>query len=134
MPRVPKEESYQKQLKALQLRLAARTYKEIADALGYANESVAYKAVHSAMKKTLREPAQELRDIETDRVDKALSAVWPRVIKGDDKAIHTFLRLSDHKSKLLGLYAPTQTDITSGGEVIKGYTILANPDQWDDGK
>lgn len=129
-----KELTYQNQLKSLQLRLAGRTYDEIAQAIGWKNRSAAFKAVATAMKNTLREPSDQLRNMETDRIDKALSAIWPRVIKGDDKAIQTFLRLSEQRSKLLGLYAPTQTDLTSGGEVIKGYTILANPDMWDNDK
>jgi hypothetical protein len=134
MPKPTKEEIYQKQLKALQLRLAGRNYDEIAAALQYANRSVAWKAVKNAMTKTLREPADQIRDMETDRLDKALAGIWTRVIKGDDRAIQTFIRLSEQRAKLLGLYAPTQTDITSGGEVIKGYTILANPDMWDEDK
>ena len=134
MPKPTKEETYQKQLKALQLRLAGRNYDEIAAALQYANRSVAWKAVKNAMTKTLREPADQIRDMETDRLDKALAGIWTRVIKGDDRAIQTFIRLSEQRAKLLGLYAPTQTDITSGGEVIKGYTILANPDMWDEDK
>lgn len=29
---------------------------------------------------------------------------------------------------------PASVDVTSGGEKIKGYTVLANPDLWDESK
>ncbi len=112
MPRVPKEVSFQRQLTALQLRLAGRTYEEIRQAIGYASASAAYGAVMSAMKKTLREPADEIRTIELDRIDKALASIWPAVLKGHLGSIAAFVKLSEHRSKIVGLYAPTKTTIT----------------------
>lgn len=132
MPRTPKEELYQKHMTALQLRLAGRSYEDIRQACGYASLASAYHAVGAAMKRTLREPADSLRELEQDRIDKALAAIWKNVLAGHLGAIQTFLRLSERRARLLGLDAPVQQDITSGGEVIKGYTILANPDMWDE--
>jgi len=132
MPRVPKEQSYLNHLTALQLRLAGRSYEDIRVACGYKSVGSAYAAVESAMKKTLREPASRIRELEQERIDKALASIWKNVLAGHLGAVQTFIRLSERRARLLGLDEPVKQDITSGGEVIKGYTILANPDMWDE--
>jgi hypothetical protein len=40
------------------------------------------------------------------------------------------LRCQERRAKLLGLDKPTQHDVTSGGQPIKGY-IGVSPDDWD---
>ena len=47
----------EKQGQALELRMAGRTWREIAEALGYASHSGAIEAVRVALQKTVEEPA-----------------------------------------------------------------------------
>jgi AraC-like DNA-binding protein len=99
-----------KQALALKLRQAGTSYEEIAQVVGYRSASGAYNAVRSAMKKTLQEPADELRRVELARLDAAQAGIWSKVLAGDIKSIHAFLKISERRSRLLGLDAPVVLD------------------------
>ena len=66
-------EAIEKQRKALELRKAGVGYVAIAKQLGYAGPSSSFKAVNSALKRTLQEPADEVRRLELERLDALLS-------------------------------------------------------------
>lgn len=89
---------------ALELRLAGFTYTQIAEKLGYSSRPAAFKAVMNAMKRTLREPAEKVRELELDRLDELLKGLWfyrSRVDYTD-----RILKIMERRSKLLGLDAP----------------------------
>lgn len=96
----------ERQKQALRLRQAGVSYPDIAEALGYKHPSGAAKAVSSALKKTLREPADELRQLELTRLDTMLFAIWPYVRAGNAEFIDRALKIMDARAKLLGLYPP----------------------------
>jgi hypothetical protein len=98
--------AHDRHLAALELRKAGATYQMIADQLGYAHAKGAHKAVESALKATLREPAEAVRELELVRLDAMLLALWRRVQQGDERAINTALRIDERRAKLLGLEAP----------------------------
>lgn len=110
-------EAVNRQRQALELRLAGKQYVEIAEALGYANHSGAYRAVQTALKKTLQEPADEVRKLELSRLDTLLSELWEK----NDRPIYVdrILRIMERRSKLLGLDAPEKHDLTTAGEPIR---------------
>ena len=95
--------AHERHLQALELRKAGVTYEVIAGQLGYANASGARKAVVSALKATLREPAAELRELELARLDAMLLPLWRPVQAGDEKAIDRALRIMERRARLLGL-------------------------------
>ncbi len=95
--------SHERKLQALELRKAGVSYQVIAEQLGYSGASGAFAAVKAALRDTLREPAQELRELELSRLDAALLAVWRRVQAGDEKAIDRMLAIMKRRSELLGL-------------------------------
>lgn len=107
-----------KQRQALELRKAGVSYAEIATRLGYRSGSGAHAAVGAALKKTLQEPADELRKLEVERLDAMLLAIATQVRQGNHGAIDRALRIMERRAKLLGLDAPTRQDVTSGGEKI----------------
>jgi hypothetical protein len=102
---------HDRQLQALALRKDGRDYRYIANQLEYAGPSGAYQAVMTALKETLREPAEEVRALELDRLDCMLAAIWPQALSGDLKAIDSTLRLMDRRARFLGLDAPVRVDI-----------------------
>jgi hypothetical protein len=79
--------------------------------LGYAGPSGAYQAVIGALRETLREPAEQVRTLELERLDAMLEAVWRAALSGDLKAIDAVLKLMDRRSRYLGLDAPQRIDI-----------------------
>ena len=98
------------QADALRLRLQGKSYQQIADELGYATPSGAHQAVKKALARTVQEPADELRKVESDRMDAMLSYMWPRVEKGDPRAVEVAMKLAERRAKLLGLDAPEQIE------------------------
>ena len=108
-------QAHERHLQALELRKAGATYQAIAEQLGYAHGKSAYKAVASALRATLREPAAGVRELEVARLDSALLAVWRRVQAGDDKAIDRLLRISERRAKLLGLDAAIRKELSGPG-------------------
>jgi hypothetical protein len=99
-----------KQARALELRKAGYSFDSIAARLGYANGGGAYKAVEAGLKATLQEPADELRQLEIERLDTMLVALWPKVKKGEHGAIDRALKVSERRASLIGLDAPTRID------------------------
>jgi len=102
--------AHDRHLQALELRKAGATYQAIADQLGYASPHGAHAAVASALKATLREPAEALRELELVRLDSALLGIWRRVQSGDYKAIDRLVRIMERRAKLLGLDTPRRTE------------------------
>lgn len=105
-------QAHDRHLQALELRKAGATYQMIADQLGYASPKGAHKAVRSAMRETLREPAEAVRELEALRLDAALLAIWRRVTKGDDKAIDRLLGIMKRRMELFGLAAPRRQEFS----------------------
>lgn len=69
-----------------------------------------------ALKKTLQEPADEVRMLEVERLDSLLNGLWQR--RHVPEITDRILRIMERRAKLLGLDAPVRSDVTSGGEVL----------------
>ncbi|HEU0165670.1 MAG TPA: hypothetical protein VFQ54_11555 [Thermomicrobiales bacterium] len=104
----------------MELRKSGMSFQEIADDLGYANASGAYKAVMAALKKTLQEPTDELRHLELNRLDVMLSSLWPAIIAKNQytpRTVEVALKVMDRRAALLGLDAPQKREDTQRVEV-----------------
>lgn len=110
-----KIKAHERHLAALELRKAGASYQTIAERLGYRSSSGAHKAVSSALKATLREPADELRELEVTRLDAALLAIWRRVQSGDERAIDRLLGIMKRRAALLGLDRPARRELSGPG-------------------
>ena len=84
------------------------TFEAIAEQLKYAGPAGSYKAVMSALTRTLQEPADELRKVELERIDAMWEKVWWQIKSGDHKAVNVLLKLMDRRAKLLGLDMPAK--------------------------
>ena len=114
-------EATERQRQALELRKSGASFESIARTLGYKGRSSAYRAVMAALRKTLQEPADELRKLELNRIDVALLGIWKLVRVGHLQAIDRFVKLAERRAKLVGLDAPTKwapTDPTGEKEYI----------------
>jgi len=107
--------AYERQQEALSLRLVGLSYDAIAERLEFANRSGAFRAVQAALKKTLQEPADELRTLELERLDSMLLPMMAQAKKGNQGAVDRVLRIMERRAKLLGLDAPTKQEITGAG-------------------
>ena len=113
---------------AVKLRLAGATHKQIANQLGYAGESGAYKAIMRELTTVAAEQTpntEALRQISVQRLDQLLFSVWRDAIGGDQGAINTALKLEESRRNLLGIDAPKQyearirVDILSWNQALK---------------
>jgi hypothetical protein len=107
---VPSPELVDKEIRVLELRRVGLTWSRIAEEVGYADHTGAYAAYKRAIKRTMQQPADELRDQEVDRLDRLQVAVWPSAMKGDTRAILTIIRLMERRAKLLGLDKPIKIE------------------------
>lgn len=110
-------------IQALELRKAGVSYQRIAEALGFNSPQAAWKAVNSALKKTVQEPSDELRKLEVERLDAAAAAIYPSVKQGQYGAIDRWIRIMERRAKLLGLDMPAKVDVTSGGKELQPAVI-----------
>jgi len=102
----------EKQKRALEMRIEGAAYEEIRAELGYRSRSGAHKAVMSALRKMLREPADTVRELELQRLDRILRPMMQLAITGDAAAVDRVLKVMDRRAKLLGLDAPTKSALT----------------------
>ena len=124
-------QAHTRHLQALELRKAGATYQAIADQLGYSNARGAHKAVASALKATLREPADEVRDLEVARLDAMLLPLWWRVQQGDERAVDRALKIMERRARLLGLDAPSKSEQSgSDGEPLKIVVEHVGREEW----
>lgn len=109
-----KKEYYaQRRVEAMTLRLAGLSYGQIAERMEIST-SGAYDMVKRSFQTVEAANVDEMRELENHRLDRAQAAIWPKVLKGDEKSIGTFLNISGHRARINGLNSPTKVDISMG--------------------
>lgn len=120
------EAAAERRVKALELRKAALPYRVIAQQLNV-SESQAHRDVMGALKalaKLEREGAKEVRQLELERVDSLMSALWTRArgrrvqhadgtqedIPPDLAAMDRLMKLMERRVKLLGIDVQPEKD------------------------
>jgi len=115
---------------AIRLRVAGATISQIAEQLGYASDSSAYKAIIRELEMTARyqrESNEAVRELELKRLDQMQFPIWQGVINGDTQSVATALRIQERRASLLGLDAPKQIDarvrldVMSWNEALKDF-------------
>lgn len=112
---------------AVALRRQGLSYRAIAKAVAseakFKMPNYSLGAAHKDVTLCLREliektqhTTEELRQLELERLDQAQAAISKKVQLGSLEAIDRWLKISDHRAKLLGLYAPVQMKIEEGVE------------------
>jgi hypothetical protein len=108
-------EVLERERKALELRKGGATFEQIAQALGYSDRSNAHKAVRKAMRETIQEPAHQVRELELERLDVLLKALWPTALatghKDQARTVERCLAIMARRSALLGLDAPQRMKV-----------------------
>lgn len=130
----------EREARALALRRDGRTYAEIGEVLGV-NRQMATRIVQRGLDRIVREPAEQVRLLELERLDhaqvQALGVLHSRhvlvqggrIVKGDDgqplvdhgpvlAAIGTLLRIMERRTKLLGLDKPVRHDMNADLSVV----------------
>lgn len=108
-----KAEIAEKRQKCLELRKFGASFRSISEQQG-----ISLGQVHKYVSDALAEinqltatNAEELRQLELQRLDTATLAIAKLVKQGDLRAVDRWLRISERRSKLLGLDAPIQQQV-----------------------
>lgn len=115
-------EMRQRQTQAVELALSGVSYETIADELGYADRSGAWRAVRAALDRHEAPAVKEKRDLENARYDRIQTALWPLATADppDLKAIDRLLRLFERRAKLNGLDQQAARDAGAFAEALLG--------------
>jgi hypothetical protein len=93
-----------REAEALQLREQGYSHAQIGEHMDLSPSQVC-RMVFAAMDKLIPvETAERVRTLELKRLDAIQSELWEDVTRGNLGAIHAYLRLSDQRSRLMGLY------------------------------
>lgn len=99
---------------AARLRSTGLGLRQIADTLGYESESGASKAISRALAAVPAEAVNELRLLESARLDQLLAALQPGVGDGNVQAIAEARKISESRRRLFGLDGPVSIDLNVG--------------------
>lgn len=100
------------------LKLAGMDFETIADRLGYSEAGSARKDFWRAVKANRleeKEAVENLREVQGQRIERLLAAVWPTALKGDLKAVETSRRLIAEYIRLYGVAEPVRTEVSGPG-------------------
>lgn len=118
----------QRELKALEMRMAGQPYSRIAAALGYRGRSSAYTAVMRVLERREQEPAERVRLLELQRLERLLLTYWQRATRQrtpDINAAKLCLDILARRARMLGLDAPVKVDIT---DLVREVALAAGLD------
>lgn len=106
---------------ALELLSQGKTYKQIAAGAGFNTEGTARAAVRAALIQSGVNDSERriARAIDAVLVDGLMRKFHAKAMADESaKSVEVFLKLADHKARLLGLYAPPMENLpdAAGGE------------------
>lgn len=111
---------------ALGLRRNGATYEQIAEALDISVSTARnyIKDALEAITKDIAETADEIRELELQRLDHMLRVLAPKIetsaAEGDYRPMQMQLRIQERRAKLLGLDAPSKHDHSGKVQVAHG--------------
>lgn len=125
---VRRAKAAERQRQVVALRLHGHTFQAIAERLGYKTAWSAQQAFTAGLERWGQQDVAEYRAVEIARLDSYLASIAPQVAKGSLFAIDRAVKISERRSKLLGLDAPTRLTITDEAleaerEKLKGEVV-----------
>lgn len=108
---------------ALQLRIAGYGYADIAKRCGYANASIAWKAIKRLRERTRTDDQRAMMEIQNDRIERALLTVMNAIETWQPRdklwAVDRLTPLLKRQAELLGLDTPRETAAQAGPIVLE---------------
>src|SRR5829696_2027474 len=100
-----------RRVEALSLKLAGVSTAQIAERMGIQPDSVRH-LINRTLATAVNRAAEEMRELENARLDRAQAAIWSNVLAGDYRAVMVFLQISQRRAKLNGLDSPASVVIS----------------------
>jgi orotate phosphoribosyltransferase-like protein len=117
-----------RRIEALDLRKAGFAYAAIGKQLKVSGEQ-ARLDVMSALKQLAEHQdteTAEYRNLELERLDRMMLAVWSDAIKGHLGAVDRVLKISERRARLMGLDAPVKQEVEHSGAVAWSTIVKPN--------
>lgn len=101
----------ERRVRAFELRKRGATYRQIAQELHVDVHTIHgdVQAELASLRETATAEATQLRALELERLDAMTSGLWPHIKTGNAPAVTAGVRVSERRSRLLGLDAPVAT-------------------------
>lgn len=112
-----REAQVERRVQAYELRKQGFTYADIGAALGMSVKT-AWQDINSVyvdFHEQLQTSAEELRALESARLDLAQIALYPKLKTGDAATINAWVRISESRRKLFGLDAAPKAPLNPDG-------------------
>lgn len=93
---------------AIDSRRQGLTYDQIAQSMNLSGRGAAWKIVQRGLERGVVESAEDLRVLESHRLDAMQLAIWEKCMHGDLKAIDSALRIMERRARLFGLDSPSK--------------------------
>ena len=113
--------------RAIELRIAGKNYKQIAAQIAKdegSDKPISTPAISKLIKKGLeeiairtKEEAEHYRDLETERLDELLEALWLRAKQGEKDAVDQVLKIMKRRADLWGLDDARKLHLSGGVEI-----------------
>jgi hypothetical protein len=104
---IPNPEVVAKEQEVVKLRRGGLPWDLIGERVGL-SASGAHRAFERSLVRVVKEDVDAIRQVETERLDLAQSAIWGKVLQGDNASIQSLIRIMERRAKLLGLDQPTR--------------------------
>jgi len=101
----------ERRARAFELRKAGGSFREIARRLGV-DVHTAHADIDAelaVLREGTVEHANQIRELELQRCDEMTAGLWPKIRAGSPPAVSAAIRVSERRSRLLGLDAPVAT-------------------------
>lgn len=101
-----REDTAERDQRALELHLAGASYAQIARIVGLASKSSAHDAVKRALAAREQGPGQDVTEaVETElaRLDAMLAGLWNAARRGDTAAVDRVLKIGERRTNLLAM-------------------------------
>jgi hypothetical protein len=112
----PKDiERWERDYQCVQMRRAEVDWDTIVERLGYSSTGHAHNRFVAFMRAYPRDDVETMRDLELQRIEKTAMALEPRIAAGGPDAVRAaevWNKLSERRSKLMGLDKPERKEIT----------------------
>jgi transposase len=93
-----------RRVEALSLKLSGFSTAQIAERMGIQPDTVR-KLINRTLATAENRAAEQMREIENARLDRAQAAIWSQVLTGEYRAVTVFLQISQRRARLNGLDA-----------------------------
>ena len=106
-----KKQQRARRVEAMSLKLAGVSTAQIAERMGIQPDTVR-KLINRTLATAENRAAEEMRELENSRLDRAQAAIWSQVLTGDYRAVMAFLQISARRAKLNGLDSPASVVVS----------------------